>query len=206
MSRIIRALGALHVYTVSLGVVGHGPGTRTVDLALIAPPHVSAEVILAAAESAGEHAHITVGSPDAGRDLPTRMLDAATFLVKHPEAAPTVAAGVVEADNVEVIAATEGADDRADVLRLQWTADRHVLLQRELGPLRRGGAGASLRAPAPVLSHRPALRRRRRDRLDRSGPGRHGVDPPGTARRMPTRWPRCTIAARSAAASSATSR
>jgi AcrR family transcriptional regulator/GNAT superfamily N-acetyltransferase len=134
MSRIIRALGALHVYTVSLGVVGHGPQTRTVDLALIAPPHVSAEVILATAESAGEHAHITVGSPDAGRDLPTRMLDAATFLVKHPEAAPTVAAGLVEADKVEVISATEGVDDRADILRLQWTADRHVLLERSWAP------------------------------------------------------------------------
>jgi AcrR family transcriptional regulator/RimJ/RimL family protein N-acetyltransferase len=153
MSRIIRALGALHVYTVSLGVVGYGPGTRTVDLSLIAPPHVSSEVILAAAESAGEHAHITVGSPDAGRDLPTRMLDAATLLVKHPEAAPTVAAGVVEADSVEVISATEGADDRADVLRLQWTADRHVLLQRDWAPFagaEQARASALLRLSAAI--------------------------------------------------------
>jgi len=153
MSRIIRALGALHVYTVSLGVVGHGPGTRTVDLSLIAPPHVSAEVILAAAESAGEHAHITVGSPDAGRDLPTRMLDAATFLVKNPDAAPTVAAGLVEADNVEVIAATEGVDDRSDVLRLQWTADRHVLLQRNWAPFaaaEQARASALLRLSAAI--------------------------------------------------------
>ena len=151
--RVIRALGALHVYTVSLGVVGQGAGTRTIDLALIAPAHVSAEVILAAAESAGEHAHITVGSPDAGRDLPTRMLDAATFLVKNPDAAPTVAAGLVEADNVEVIAATEGADDRADVLRLQWTADRHVLLQRNWAPFaeaEQARASALLRLSAAI--------------------------------------------------------
>lgn len=153
MARIVRALGALHVYTVSLGVVGNGPGTRTIDLALIAPPNVSAEVILAAAESAGEHAHITVGSPDAGRDLPARMLDAATLLVKNPEAAPAVAAGVVEADNVEVIAATEGADDRADVLRLQWTADRHVLLQRSWAPFagaEQARASALLRLSAAI--------------------------------------------------------
>ncbi len=182
MSRIIRALGALHVYTVSLGVVGHGPGTRTVDLSLIAPPNVSAEVILAAAESAGEHAHITVGSPDAGRDLPARMLDAATFLVKHPEAAPTVAAGVVEADHVEVIAATEGADDRSDVLRLQWTADRHVLLQRRLGAVRRGGAGPGVRIAAPLLSHCPGRRGRRCERVDRPRAGQHGLDPSGTSR------------------------
>ena len=185
MSRIIRALGALHVYTVSLGVVGHGPGTRTVDLSLIAPPHVSAEVILAAAESAGEHAHITVGSPDAGRDLPTRMLDAATFLVKHPEAAPTVAAGVVEADNVEVIAATEGADDRSDVLRLQWTADRHVLLQRNWAPF----AGAEQARASALLRLSSAIARISGDGdvdgLDRPGPGRHGVDPPGPARGCP---------------------
>lgn len=153
ISRIVRALGALHVYTVSLSVVGFGPGTRTIDLALIAPAHVSAEVILAAAESAGEHAHITVGSPDAGRDLPTRMLDAATFLVKNPDAAPTVAAGLVEADSVEVIAATEGADDRADVLRLQWTADRHVLLKRSWAPFagaEQARASALLRLSAAI--------------------------------------------------------
>ena len=206
MARIIRALGALHVYTVSLGVVGYGPGTRTIDLALIAPPHVSAEVILAAAESAGEHAHITVGSPDAGRDLPARMLDAATLLVKNPEAAPAVAAGVVEADNVEVIDATEGADDRADVLRLQWTADRHVLLQRNWAPVRRGGAGAGLGAAAPVGGHRPDLGRGRG--------GRAGSTLSGTARcgsgwpvpRTPTPWRRCTRGARSAAGTSATSR
>jgi AcrR family transcriptional regulator/RimJ/RimL family protein N-acetyltransferase len=153
MSRIIRALGALHVYTVSLGVVGQGPGTRTVDLALIAPPHVSSDVILAAAESAGEHAHITVGSPDAGRDLPTRMLDAATFLVKHPEAAPTVAAGLVEADDVEVIPATAGVDDRSDILRLQWTADRHVLLTRSWAPFagaEQARASALLRLSAAI--------------------------------------------------------
>ena len=155
MARIIRALAALHVYTVSLGVVGHGPGTRTIDLALIAPPHVSAEVILAAAESAGEHAHITVGSPDAGRDLPARMLDAATFLVKNPEAAPAVAAGVVEADNVEVIGATEGVDDRADVLRLQWTADRHVLLQRNWAPF----AGAEQARASALLRLSSAIAR-----------------------------------------------
>ena len=155
IARIVRALGALHVYTVSLGVVGSAPGTRTIDMALIAPPQVSAESVLAAAQSAGENAHITPGSPDAGRDLPTRMLDAATFLVKHPEAAPAVAAGVVEADGVEVIAAIEGADDRADVLRLQWTADRHVLLHRSWAPF----AGAEQARASALLRLSSAIAR-----------------------------------------------
>lgn len=134
VARVVRALDALHVYTVALQGVGFGAGVRTLDLAVAAPAHVSREVILAAAESAGDRAYITTGSPGARTDLFTRMLDAATHLVKHPDAAPRLAGELVGADRFEVIAATEGADDRSDVLRLQWTADRHVLLHRSWAP------------------------------------------------------------------------
>lgn len=137
LARVVRALGALHVYTVALQVVGYGPGTRTIDLTLVAPPHVSADVVLAAAQSVGEHAYISPGSADDRRDLLIRMLDAATHLVKNPDAAPRVAAELVGADSYEVIAPTEGVDDATDVLRLQWTADRHVLLHRTGAPLTR---------------------------------------------------------------------
>ena len=153
ITRLMRAFASLHVYTVELVVVGTSPGVRTLDLSLIAPSDVSDEVILAAARSAGEHAHITAGSVHAGRDLPTRMLDAATYLIRNPDAAPTVAAGVVEADHVEVIAATQGVDDRSDVLRLQWTPDRHVLLQRDWAPFARAEqsrASALLRLSAAI--------------------------------------------------------
>jgi RimJ/RimL family protein N-acetyltransferase len=137
LARVVRALGALHVYTVALQVVGYGPGTRTIDLTLVAPPHVSADVVLAAAQSVGEHAYISPGSADDRRDLLIRMLDAATHLVKNPDAAPRVAAELVGADSYEVIAPTEGVDDATDVLRLQWAADRHVLLHRTGAPLTR---------------------------------------------------------------------
>ena len=153
LSRLIRSLGTLHVYTVALQVVGHEATNRTIDMALIAPQHVSRAVILAAAESAGENAYITTGSPDARRDLSTRMLDAATFLVKHPDAAPSVAAELVGAEHVEVIDATDGVDDRTDVLRLQWTADRHVLLQRSWAPFahtEQARASALLRLSAAI--------------------------------------------------------
>lgn len=153
LARLIRSLGTLHVYTVALQVVGHEAHTRTIDMALMAPAHVAREVILAAAESTGENAYITTGSPDARRDLFTRMLDAATFLVKHPDSAPHVAAELVGAEHVEVIDATDGVDDRTDVLRLQWTADRHVLLQRSWAPFahtEQARASALLRLSAAI--------------------------------------------------------
>lgn len=136
MATLARALGALHILAVGMVVVGTVHGLRTTDLELVAPRHVSEDVILAAVGSVGVNAHITPGSVRSGgeADLPTRMLDAATYLVKNPSAAPMVAAGLVEADHVEVIDATEGVDDRSDVLRLQWTADRHVLLRRDWAP------------------------------------------------------------------------
>jgi AcrR family transcriptional regulator/RimJ/RimL family protein N-acetyltransferase len=137
LARMVRALGALHVHTAALQVVGYEPGTRTIDLAIVAPQHVSRDVILAAARSVGERAYITTGSPEDRRDLFARMLDAATHLVKHPEGAPRMAADLVGADSFEVIAAPEGVDDRTDVLRLQWTADRHVLLHRSWAPFTR---------------------------------------------------------------------
>lgn len=153
MAQLARALGALHVLAVGMVVVGAVDGTRTTDLALVAPPDVTEDAILAAARSVGANAHITAGSSSTEGDLPTRMLDAATYLVKHPDAAPIVAAGLVEADRVEVIDATAGVDDSADVLRLQWTADRHVLLHRDWAPFalaERSRASALLRLSAAI--------------------------------------------------------
>jgi RimJ/RimL family protein N-acetyltransferase len=62
------------------------------------------------------------------------MLDAATELITNPGSAPLAAAALVEADRFEVIDATEGEDDAAGVLRLQWTPDRHVVLHRDWAP------------------------------------------------------------------------
>ncbi len=153
IARLVRALASLHAYTAYLQVVDRAGGVQTVDIGLIASPHVPAEVIVAAAESAGSKAHITTGYEDTDVDLLTRTLDGATHVVKHPEAAAQVAAALVAADEVEVIDATEGVDDRPDVLRLQWTANRHVVLHRRWAPFARteqARASAVLRLSAAV--------------------------------------------------------
>jgi len=106
--------------------------------------------------AAGSNGHVTEGSPEDGLDLPTRVLDFATELVTNPGSAPLATATRVEADHFEVTDAGQGQDDDADVLRLQWTADQHVVLQRGWAPFARAEttrASALLRwrLPYPVL-------------------------------------------------------
>ena len=153
LARLIRALSTLHVSVVATAVLGSGEGTRTIDLAVTVPEAVSADALLAAAMAAGSNGYLTKGSPEDDLDLPTRVLDGATELVTNPGSAPLAAATLVEADHFEVTDATEGEDDAADVLRLQWTADRHVVLQRDWAPFARAEktrASALLRLAAAI--------------------------------------------------------
>ena len=149
----VRALAAVQVYTVYLQAVASDGTHRTIDLGLIAPDTVSREVILGAVSAVGSHAHLTTGGPDDGTDLLSKTLDGATHLVKHPQDAPQLAAALVAADDVEVIDAAAGVADRADVLRLQWTTTKHVLLHRRWAPFARteqARASAVLRLSAAV--------------------------------------------------------
>jgi AcrR family transcriptional regulator/RimJ/RimL family protein N-acetyltransferase len=149
----IRAMAALYGYTVAVYVVGSGEGTRTLDMRLTAPSSVTEETLLSAATSAGRNARISPGSPDDALDLPTRMLDASAELVTNPGWAPYVAMQLVAADHVEVVRATKGQDDGPDVLRLQWTPERHVLLRRTWAPFTRveqARASALLRLSAAI--------------------------------------------------------
>lgn len=155
VARLVRALSALHAYTVGMYVIGSHEGYRMIDVALTAPPSVTAEALRAAALSAGRNGHVMAGSVDDALDLPTRVLDAATELVTNPGWAPLAAAMLVGADEVEVADATQGEDDRVDVLRLQWTPDRHVVLQRDWAPFARAErtrASALLRLSAALAS------------------------------------------------------
>jgi RimJ/RimL family protein N-acetyltransferase len=136
-------------------VVDSGEGYRTIDVALIAPDSVTEDVMLAAARSVGKHAYVGPGTLDDAIDLPTRVLDGATQLVTTPELAPLAAGELVEADHVEVADANEGEDDSPDVMRLQWTPDRHVVLQRSWAPFARAErtrASALLRLSSAIAA------------------------------------------------------
>ena len=155
LSLLLSALGTLHVYVVASDVLDSQDGNRTIDLALMAPDKVSPETLLAAAMTVGQRGYVMAGSVDDGGDLPTRVLDGATELVTNPGSAPLAAATLVEADRFEVTDATQGEDDSADVLRLQWTADQHVVLHRNWAPFARAEktrASALLRLAAAMAS------------------------------------------------------
>jgi AcrR family transcriptional regulator/L-amino acid N-acyltransferase YncA len=155
LSLLLSALGTLHVSVVASYVLDSHAGNRTIDLALMAPDKVSAETLLAAAMTVGQRGYVMEGSPDDGGDLPTRVLDGATELVTNPGSAPLAAATLVEADRFEVTDATQGEDDATDVLRLQWTAHKHVVLHRNWAPFARAEktrASALLRLAAAMAS------------------------------------------------------
>jgi RimJ/RimL family protein N-acetyltransferase len=109
--------------------------------------------LLAAAMAAGRNGHVTEGSVNDGLDMPTRVLDGASELVTNPGSAPLAVSALVEADRLEVTYATEGEDDAAGVLRLQWTPDQHVVLHRDWAPFARAEqtrASALLRLAAVI--------------------------------------------------------
>jgi AcrR family transcriptional regulator/GNAT superfamily N-acetyltransferase len=155
LARLIRSLSTLHAYVVATAVLDAPDGVRTVDLAVTLPEKVGAQTLLAAALAAGSNAHVTEGSVDDGADMPTRVLDGAAELVTNPGSSPLAAAALVEADRFEVTDATEGEDDAAGVLRLQWTPDRHVVLHRDWVPFARAEqtrASALLRLAAAIAA------------------------------------------------------
>ncbi len=155
LARLVRAMGALHTYSVGVSAIGTNGDHRTIDIALMAPESVTEDVLRAAAQSAGKNVYVGPGSPDDALDLPTRVLDGATSIVSRPELAPLAARRLVEADEVEVTDATEGEDDSPDVMRLQWTPDQHVVLQRSWAPFaaaERTRASAFLRLSTAIAS------------------------------------------------------
>ncbi len=153
LASLIRALSTVHVHVVGTAVLASGEGVRTIDLAVTVPERIGAEALLGTAMAAGINGHITEGSAEDGLDLPTRVLDGATELVTNPGSAPFAAATLVEADRFEVTDAAQGDDDADDVLRLQWTADRHVVLHRAWAPFahaEKTRASALLRLAAAI--------------------------------------------------------
>ena len=136
-ARLFRALAALHANTTYLQINGVEDGLRTIEMGLRAPRIVSQDAVVAAAGTAATNVHITEGRVGDDGDLFAQVLDAAGNLVRHPEWAPEIAAQMVAAEEFEVVDATEGESDEVDVLRLQWTTQKHVLLRRHWAPFAR---------------------------------------------------------------------
>ncbi|MFM8773763.1 MAG: N-acetyltransferase family protein, partial [Actinomycetota bacterium] len=119
------------------------------------PDSLDRDALTNALASAAHRVLVARGLPDDEDDLVTRILDAAAQLVRNPDGAPRAAADLVLADSWTVEPATEGADASADVMRLQWTPDHHVVLRRTDSPfvaVERARASALLRLVEAVAS------------------------------------------------------
>lgn len=155
VDRFLRAVSTLHGYTVAVNVVGVGEGTRTLHIRMSAPDSVSEQALLAAALSAGSNAYMTREEPSAANDQTTKLVDVTTELIVNPGSAPFAAMNLLAADHVEVVKATEGDHDASDVLRLQWTPERHVLLRRGWAPftkVEQARASALMRLSAAIAA------------------------------------------------------
>ncbi len=159
-ARLFRALAALGASTTFVQVVGATDELRALEVGVRAPESVSSDMLVAAASTVGRNVHITQGSPIDGIDVVARVLDAATLLLRRPEVAPQFAATMLGADRFEVVDATAGESDQSDVLRLQWTTQRHVLLHRSWAPFTRteqARASALLRLAAAAAGSAGAV-------------------------------------------------
>lgn len=155
VDRFLRAMSALHGYTMAVNVVGIEDDKRTLHIRMSAPESVSEQALLAAALSAGSNAYMTREEPSAASDPTTTLVDATRELIVNPGSAPFAAMSILSADHVEVVKATEGDHDASDVLRLQWTPERHVLLRRDWAPftkVEQARASALLRLSAAIAA------------------------------------------------------
>ena len=156
IEQLMRALSSLDAFVITMSTVeADRPQWRTVDLLVTCPDSVDANDLRETVGSVGRDAHVRAGSDDDRRDIATRVLDGVTEIVGSPRSAPSQVAMLVEADSHEVTDATEGSDDAPDVLRLQWTPTRHVVLRRSWAPFLRAEqrrASAAMRLAAAMGS------------------------------------------------------
>ena len=137
LARLLRILALMQVTVVTVLGAQHASGEQLVDLILHAPLELDRESLAQALGSVGAHVIVARGATDDADDIATRVLQRCAALVADPDAAAQAAADLVLADSWEVTAAAEGADTSADVLRMQWTLERHVVLRRANAPFTR---------------------------------------------------------------------
>ena len=154
-ARVLRVMALLNADIVTLFTHAQDDDTQLVDMIASVPVDLDRDALVGALSSAAHRVMVARGLPDDEDDLVTRILDAAARLVSHPEGAPRAAADLVLADSWRVEPATEGADASADVMRLQWTPDHHVVLRRTDSPfvaVERARASALLRLVEAVAA------------------------------------------------------
>ena len=147
-ARVLRIIALLKADVVTLFTHAQDDDTQLIDMIASVPIDVDRDAITQALASVAHRTIAARGLPEDEDDLVTRILDGATRLIEHPERAPRAAADLVLADSWTVEPATEGADSSADVMRLQWTPDHHVVLRRTDSPfvaVERARASALLR-------------------------------------------------------------
>lgn len=137
MARLLRVLSLLGVHVVSLFTAPVSEHEQLVDLILKAPLEVDRATLVHGISSIGTDVIVTRGIDDDASDIATRVLQLSARLAADPDGAPKAAADLVLADSWEVTTASQGADDSALVLRLQWTLERHVILRRVKAPFTR---------------------------------------------------------------------
>jgi AcrR family transcriptional regulator/L-amino acid N-acyltransferase YncA len=134
LARLLRILALMQVTVVTVLGAQHESGEQLVDLILQAPRDLDRESLVQALSSVGTHVIVARGLADDADDIATRVLQRCAALVADPDAAPQAAADLVLADSWEVKAASQGEDTSAEVLRMQWTLDQHVVLHRAHAP------------------------------------------------------------------------
>ena len=154
-ARVLRIMALLNADIVTLFTHAQADDTQLVDMIASVPTDLDRDALVGALSSAAHRVLVARGLPDDEDDLVTRILDAAARLITHPEGAPRAAADLVLADSWRVEPATEGEDASADVMRLQWTPDHHVVLRRTDSPfvaVERARASALLRLVEAVAT------------------------------------------------------
>ena len=154
-ARVLRIMALLKADIVTLFTHAQDDDTQLVDMIASIPDTLDRDALTNALASVAHRVLVARGLPDDEDDLVTRILDAAAQLVRNPDGAPRAAADLVLADSWTVEPATEGADASADVMRLQWTPDHHVVLRRTDSPfvaVERARASALLRLVEAVAT------------------------------------------------------
>ncbi len=156
-AQLLRVLSLVRVRVDSLFTAPLSDDTQLVDLFLASPADVDRETIVHAMSSVGADVIVARGTGEDMEDIATRVLRLSEQLVQEPSATPKAVADLVLADAWETTAATTGDDSSALVMRLQWTAERHVILRRTVAPftkVEQNRASALLRLVAALAEVR----------------------------------------------------